>query len=917
MFFRDGKLIPFAEFVGSNDALDFFKSQGVDTSQGYPALISAWKNAPEVKDFLGKRQDFHFNEELRKERDRLTKHWFGDPSETVRPLASNTEAFSLGVDYYKEAAFRQDVAFKQIEQVIAGNPMLSEHGQLMDNFTTFGRVHGVQADIALPSQRERLEREYIEKGSPRDLTIHGNPREQFVTIHGSSEGDLYDAGGKLPLERVDDLKNAYVACCYPNQVQGKYPFLKIRSPESTVPSFVGSSKLEVIDDPVSTFNPSISSHTSILPVSSTREKVTEASRMGFDLVSPLTEMEDVIHGRRPALFFAGTKEEFKKSFLLSTTPDDNSPLKAAKTAVQMKGSGALVEFEEEFELGNKGYFLGKPETIEKIKSLIQENQHLDLDAVFGAPFAEQLSSLDFDPETEAFDKEIRSLLGYTPESTELRSFLRRNELDEHILPIYPANPYQIDVAGDARLEETIGSVKTAVVNNLSPKEMLNNIIENSKEIAKAVDKEGGLPPAPAGPTFRSVRTNHLRAQFLSPKGSAARLEAKFGREVLEKLVKIGKVGGLALALGIGVPAVASASTGAVGGGGGLGSTLITGAAIIGGIGVATGLGVAAYKGAKAAKIPSVLGNIMSGPGGGTINRNTGSRIYNSGFIQGELDLTTRGFFAGIGSVINDFGLNRRISGFDQSGKASGFLDSFFGKALGSTGYVHPVYRAEEAFWQVANNLDDAYQGWKNYISTSASRSSGIAKFFHGARYSGFKLLDSVGDGWLNKQLVKMGGLSTMIAPALMGYGAIGDFKSGYRTGGVLGGIGNTALGITTGLVQNKVIAGALLNPAIGLTGGAVAAAAGYTAFKVFDVRNKGAQYMRSGRMGGISWNRGPTPGMSSSMGASVRQRAINAMENSRFSAMKAIGNESYMMSAPKARYSSSTAIYGTSSMLSY
>jgi hypothetical protein len=308
---------------------------------------------------------------------------------------------------------------------------------------------------------------------------------------------------------------------------------------------------------------------------------------------------------------------------------------------------------------------------------------------------------------------------------------------------------------------------------------------------------------------------------------------------------------------------------------------------------------------------------MSGPGGGTINRNTGSRIYNNRFIQGELDLTTRGFFAGIGSVINDFGLNRRIGGFDPSGKPSSFLDSFFGKALGTSGYVHPVYRADEAFWQVANNLDDAYQGWKNYITTSHSRSTGIAKFFHGARYHGFKLLDSVGDGWLNKQLVKAGGLSTMIAPALMGYGAIGDFKSGYRQSGVLGGIGNTALGIATGLVQNKVIAGALLNPTIGLTGGAVAAAAGYTAFKVFDVRNKGADYIRSGRMGGISWNRGPTPGMSSSIGASVRQRAINAMENSRFNAMKAIGNESYMMSAPKARYSGSTAIYGTSSMLSY
>ena len=382
-----------------------------------------------------------------------------------------------------------------------------------------------------------------------------------------------------------------------------------------------------------------------------------------------------------------------------------------------------------------------------------------------------------------------------------------------------------------------------------------------------------------------------------------------------------KVRGLGLGIGIGaglavaaLPSLASAATGAPTAPSSLSGALITGAAIIGGAGAAVGT-YKALQGLKAANSPSVLGSPMPPPG--SVNRNYGSRIYNSGFIQNELDLTTRGFFAGIGSVINDFGLNRRIGGFDPSGKPSSFLDSFFGKALGSTGYVHPVYRAEEAFWQVANNLDDAYQGWKNYISTSYSSSSGIAKFFHGARYHGFKLLDQVGDGWLNKQLVKMGGLSTMIAPALMAHGAIGDFRSGYRQAGIVGGIGNTALGIGTGLIQNKVIAGALLNPMVGLTGAAVAAAAGYTAFKIFDVRNQGAQYIRSGRMGGISWNRGPTPGMSSSMGASMRQRSINAMENSRFSAMKAIGNESYMMSAPKARYSGSTAIYGTSSVLSY
>jgi hypothetical protein len=437
---------------------------------------------------------------------------------------------------------------------------------------------------------------------------------------------------------------------------------------------------------------------------------------------------------------------------------------------------------------------------------------------------------------------------------------------------------------------------------------------------KKNDPETGLPfghlDRPRTLNFHSRSDNAKSRKILQT--AEKEIKARF-KLTPDRIRRLKSLKGLGIGIAVGAaaaafPSIASAATGAPAGPSSLSGALITGAAIIGGAGAAVGT-YKALQGLKTGTSPAVLGSPMAPPG--SVNRNYGSRIYNSGFVQNELDLTTRGFFAGLGSVINDFGLNRRVTGFDQSGKASGFIDSFFGRALGSTGYVHPVYRAEEAFWQVANNLDDAYQGWKNYISAAHSNSSGISKFFHGARYHGFKLLDQVGDGWLNKQLVKMGGLSTIIAPALMAHGAIGDFKSGYRQAGIVGGVGNTALGIATGLVQNKVIAGALLNPMVGLTGAAVAAAAGYTAFKIFDVRNQGAQYIRSGRMGGISWNRGPTPGMSSSMGASIRQRSINAMENSRFSAMKAIGNESYMMSAPKARYSGSTAIYGTSSMLSY
>ena len=376
------------------------------------------------------------------------------------------------------------------------------------------------------------------------------------------------------------------------------------------------------------------------------------------------------------------------------------------------------------------------------------------------------------------------------------------------------------------------------------------------------------------------------------------------RAIRSGVVKKLGVAGLAVGLGLGLPAMASASTGSPSepGGVGLTSVLLGGAGLFG-----VGFGIGRFLGrSKTSNIPT------SSP-----IRNRGSSLYNNAFLQGELDATTRGFVAGIGSVVNDFGLNRRISEVDIDNKPTSYVDSFFGKALGGTGYVHPVYGASEATWKVAKTLDEAYGAWKSYIQESHLKSKGLMRFATGIRYNAFKLIDNIGDGWINKQLVRMGGLGSMIAPTMMGIGAISDFKEGYREGGLGRGAINTASGIIGGMVQNKVIASALLNPVAGLalasTGGVLA----YTAFKVFDVRNKGVQYLRSGRMGKASWASGNTPGMSSSIGATHRQRAMNSMNNSRFNAMKAIGNESYMMNTPKSRYSNSTAMNNTAPMLSY
>ena len=281
-----------------------------------------------------------------------------------------------------------------------------------------------------------------------------------------------------------------------------------------------------------------------------------------------------------------------------------------------------------------------------------------------------------------------------------------------------------------------------------------------------------------------------------------------------------------------------------------------------------------------------------------------------------MHLSSQGLIGGLASVANDFGLNRRIASYADK-KASTYIDSWFGKSLSGSGYVHPVEEAGKVIWKSANTLDAAERAWSQHIATTAQNSTGIMgaltksrSFIHGTILGGQGSM-------ANKALTALGGAGTTIAPLMTAGFIINDARNGYREGGVLGAAGGAATGYLQAALINKVISGVLLNPVAGLVGGGLLAATMYTSHKIFDVRNKGVEYLRMGRMQGLTWEKGPSPGMSGANIASMRQRSLNAMENSRFNAMKAIGNESYMMSAPKARYSNSTAINSIAPMLSY
>jgi len=173
------------------------------------------------------------------------------------------------------------------------------------------------------------------------------------------------------------------------------------------------------------------------------------------------------------------------------------------------------------------------------------------------------------------------------------------------------------------------------------------------------------------------------------------------------------------------------------------------------------------------------------------------------------------------------------------------------------------------------------------------------------------------DSRVNQTIARLGGMGTIFPVAMMGMTAVSDFREGYRHGGIAGGLAGAAKGIATGWVVNKLLATALLNPVAAVVTGAALAATAYTAHKIFDVRNQGSNFLRQGRMQGMSWAKGPTAGMNGAMTNTIRQRGLSAMESSRFNAMRAMGNESYMISAPKSRYANSTAIHNVSPMLSY
>lgn len=418
-------------------------------------------------------------------------------------------------------------------------------------------------------------------------------------------------------------------------------------------------------------------------------------------------------------------------------------------------------------------------------------------------------------------------------------------------------------------------------------------IEESTSLRRAASGETGPQVLKIGDTAKAVRRSYSEAvrNFVKRKGAK-----QLAEQIKEKLPNKGILGALlAVGVGVGLPSVASASTlGAAAGSssGGAGLAVLGGVAAVG----ALALGYSRINPATRSRITSSVGSAL-----GKIPNIMSVASSRGGFIERELELTTKGLAGSMSSVINEWGFNRRESA------TGGTIDTRWGRAWTAKGLGKYVAPAEEGWIRVAGKRE-LYTQWDDYITNSRAVGAGVRRFAYG-------LLGGKNSS-ANRWLARMGGFGTVLPTGIALYFAGKDAVEGYHENGILGGVSGAAQGYLKAAVANRIIGGALLNPLVGIMGLGALGAAGYAGKRIFEVMTEGNLYLQNNRQR-TSWTTNVSMSIASSTVATMRQRAIAAIENSKYSSMKSLGNEAYMITSPRSRYASNTIMGNSSPMMSY
>lgn len=268
-------------------------------------------------------------------------------------------------------------------------------------------------------------------------------------------------------------------------------------------------------------------------------------------------------------------------------------------------------------------------------------------------------------------------------------------------------------------------------------------------------------------------------------------------------------------------------------------------------------------------------------------------IPGSSLINHELNATMgRSLLSDLGSFASNLGFHRKV--ISGPNGASVTATAFGNRILNSKGVGFNWLSGSDGVWSGHSTLDAAVTSNKGagslgaLMGKNASKTTGVFGALNKARYA------SGGYG--------LGG-------AFAAYTAYSSAAEEYSaSGSMISSMGAGAMGLGKSLVQNKMIAVAIRNPWI-----FAPAAAGLGAYAVMDSYSAGNRYLRQTRLHEMNGN--VSAASQSQQAYTMRQRSMMAMENSRFGAMRALGNEAMPMHMPKARYSNSN--YNDSPILGY
>lgn len=270
--------------------------------------------------------------------------------------------------------------------------------------------------------------------------------------------------------------------------------------------------------------------------------------------------------------------------------------------------------------------------------------------------------------------------------------------------------------------------------------------------------------------------------------------------------------------------------------------------------------------------------------------------------RNELNLTTGNGVAGsMSSIALNFGFHRKI---------------IEGQNSASTIFLNRVWNSNAtSFKNVLGDYVDEVDGkFYNYSSIDdmldARHSRSISQIVNNNSMTDIQKQSALSKikkpGKLAKGFQAAGGSLAVMGPLLnVLFAGYAGFSEWSRTGSLSKGLAAGGKDFVSGLVVGKIAGTALASSANFLLFG-TAAAAGIGVYSVYNSKNVGNNYLKASRMS--EWGGGVSPQAMSRPAFTMRQRAMQSMEFSKFNVMRALGNESLGAHTAKMRYANNSPV---------